>query len=278
MAQIETQTLIHQYPLIDTHCHFDAPPFAGHCEEAWAQARSQGVAAMLVPAVSEQNFAAVLALSAQEGIYAALGLHPLFVAQHTESALACLETLLTQHAAGALCTDDGRALKVSAIGEIGLDLWMPEPDLARQITLLRAQLALANRFALPVVLHSRKSHDLLLRELRRCPPARGGVLHGFSGSLQQAQAFVALGLCIGVGGVISYARAQKTRRTVAALPLECLVLETDAPDMPLSGYQGQPNRPERVQQVFQALCELRSESPDYIAEIVYKNSVKMLNL
>lgn len=263
---------------IDTHCHFDAPPFATEGAVAWAQAREQGVAAMLVPAVSRHNFAPVLALSAQAGIYAALGLHPLFVAQHDDAALETLQTLLTQHAAGALFTDDGRPMKVAAIGEIGLDLWMPEPDLPRQLMLLRAQLALANRFALPVILHSRKSHDVLLRELRQCPPARGGVLHGFSGSLQQAQAFVALGLSIGVGGVISYTRAQKTRRTVAALPLECLVLETDAPDMPLSGYQGQPNRPERVRQVFQALCELRSETADDIAEIVYKNSVRLLNL
>jgi len=144
--------------------------------------------------------------------------------------------------------------------------------------MLDAQLKLAKRYDLPVILHSRRTHDKLAAHLKRHDLPRAGVVHGFSGSLQQAERFVALGYKIGVGGTITYPRASKTRDVMAQLPLSALVLETDAPDMPLNGWQGQANRPERIVEVFQTLCSLRSEPADVIADTFIHNCNELFNL
>ncbi len=127
---------------------------------------------------------------------------------------------------------------------------MQNPQFERQQVVLSAQLKLAKQFDLPVILHSRKSHDPLAAMLRRFDVPARGVVHGFAGSLSQAQAFVKLGYYIGVGGTITYDRANKTRHVMSQLPLTSLLFETDAPDMPVSGFQGEPNRPERIEWVF----------------------------
>lgn len=253
---------------IDTHCHFDFPPFRGEEETSLARAAAGNVRHIIVPAVCADRFETVLGLGRRYAqLSAALGLHPLYIADHHEQDVERLAALLQQ----------GRS-DVAAVGEIGLDLFMEQPRLPQQIALLQSQLHLARRYDLPVILHSRRSHDQLARELKRASLPRRGVVHGFAGSLEQAQAFVRLGYCIGVGGTITYERAQKTRRTIAQLPLSCLLLETDAPDMPPAGYQGQPNRPERITQVFQALCELRPEAPADIAAAVFNNSKTLFSL
>lgn len=149
---------------------------------------------------------------------------------------------------------------------------MDNPQFERQQSVLLAQLRLAKQHDLPVILHSRRTHDQLAAALRRMQLPRRGVVHGFAGSLSQAQAFIRLGYYIGVGGTITYERAQKTRGVMAQLPLEALLLETDAPDMPLAGYQGQPNRPERAAEVFHTLCELRPEPADGIAAHLQRNT------
>ncbi len=164
-----------------------------------------------------------------------------------------------------------------AIGEIGLDLYREDPRFDIQARVLDAQLALAKRYDLPVILHSRRTHDKLAMHLKRHNLPRTGVVHGFAGSLQQAQRFIALGYKIGVGGTITYPRASKTRDVMAQLPLSALLLETDAPDMPLNGYQGQPNRPERVAAVFSELCALRSESPDDLASTLHANALDLFS-
>ncbi|MBD2784125.1 TatD family hydrolase [Xenorhabdus sp. DI] len=253
---------------IDTHCHFDFSPFAGNEIASLQQARQMGVEKIIVPAISQMNFQRVSALAeAYSPIYAALGLHPLYVAEHQETHLDELAQRLQEK--GAKCV---------AVGEIGLDLYMPDPQFDKQKSLLEVQLKFAKQHDLPVILHSRKSHDQLAAMLRKHKLPRAGVIHGFAGSLSQAQVFIRLGFYIGVGGTITYGRAQKTRNTFAQLPLSSLVLETDAPDMPLSGFQGEPNRPERVAQVFSALCELRQEPPDEIANQIYQNSVALFAL
>ena len=104
---------------------------------------------------------------------------------------------------------------------------------------------------------------------------RTGVVHGFAGSVQQAERFISLGYCIGVGGTITYPRASKTREVMTQLPLDALLLETDAPDMPLNGFQGQPNRPEQAARVFETLCELRPEAPDVIAQALFDNTQRL---
>lgn len=250
------------YRFTDTHCHFDFPPFYGQEAQSLALAQQAGVRQIIVPAVTADRFARVLRLAREHSpLYAALGLHPLYIAQHGDEQLTQLADFLASKPA-----------KLVAVGEIGLDLYMAEPQLARQQRLLAAQLKLAGRHDLPVILHSRRSHDQLAAMLRRADVPRRGVVHGFAGSLAQAQAFVRLGYFIGVGGTITYPRAQKTRGVMAQLPLAALLLETDAPDMPLAGYQGQPNRPERAADVFQALCLLRPEPADTIATQLQQNT------
>lgn len=252
----------------DTHCHFDFPPFSDDETHSLDLAAQSGVEKIIVPAIEADRFATVLALADNyPALYAALGLHPIVIHKHQDASLALLEHHLQQH-----------PQKLVAIGEIGLDLYMENPLFDKQETMLDAQLKLAKHYDLPVILHSRRTHDKLAAHLKRHDLPRTGVVHGFSGSLQQAERFVALGYKIGVGGTITYPRASKTRDVIARLPLSALVLETDSPDMPLNGWQGQPNRPERIADVFQTLCTLRSEPPDVMAETFIHNCHELFRM
>ncbi len=247
---------------VDTHCHFDFPPFTGDEEQSIAKAAEAGVQAIIVPSVEAAYFSRVLDLAAQRpALYAALGLHPIVIERHRDEDIERLDEIV--QTAGD---------KLVAIGEIGLDLYREHPHFERQQTILDAQLRLAKRHDLPVILHSRRTHDKLAMHLKRIDLPRKGVVHGFSGSLQQAQRFIALGYKIGVGGTITYPRASKTRDVMAQLPLSALLLETDAPDMPLNGFQGQPNRPEQAARVFATLCELRKETEEAIASALLENT------
>ena len=253
---------------VDTHCHFDFPPFSEQQSDSLQRAASAGVEKIIVPAVAASRFHGVLALAdAHPPLYAALGLHPIAITEHRDEDIAALERHLQQQPA-----------KLVAIGEIGLDLYMDDPQFDKQQALLDAQLRLARDYQLPVILHSRRTHDKLAMHLKRIEVPRCGVVHGFAGSLQQAQRFITAGYAIGVGGTITYPRASKTRETIARLPLHSLLLETDAPDMPLCGFQGQPNRPERIFNVWQTLCELRNEAPELIAETLRENTRRVFSL
>jgi len=256
------------FRFIDTHCHFDFPPFTGDEANSLARAAEAGVTGIIVPATEAANFARVTALADEhDALYAALGLHPIVIENHTDACLEKLEEALKT-----------RPKKLLAMGEIGLDLYRDDPQFDRQEQILDAQLKLAKRYDLPVILHSRRTHDKLAMHLKRHNLPKTGVVHGFAGSLQQAQAFIKLGYAIGVGGTITYERASKTRQTVAQLPLSSLLLETDAPDMPLQGFQGQPNRPERARQVWEVFCSLREESPEEIADALWHNSQQLFQL
>ena len=253
---------------IDTHCHFDFPPFVDDAEASIVQAGQVGVKRIIVPSVDASRFALVSKLAQQHAaLYSALGLHPINIVQHQDEHLGELESWLR--------SPDSKRV---AIGEIGLDLYMQDPQFDKQTRLLDAQLTLAKQYDLPVILHSRRTHDQLALHLRRHDVPRRGVVHGFAGSQQQAERFIQLGYAIGVGGTITYQRASKTRNTIANLPLTSLLLETDAPDMPLYGFQGQPNRPERACNVFEVLCQLRSESPDVIADALWHNAQQLFAL
>ncbi|MFU2314771.1 TatD family hydrolase [Rahnella sp. PCH160] len=256
------------FTFIDTHCHFDFPPFTGAEAESLQLAGESGVRELIVPAVTADRFRGILALARNyPQIHAALGLHPLYIAQHKEQDVELLEALLSH-----------RDVRLVAVGEIGLDLYMEEPMFEQQKRLLKAQFSLAKKENLPVILHSRRSHDQLAAMLRQAKLPATGVVHGFAGSLSQAQAFIKLGYAIGVGGTISYERAQKTRQVMAQLPLSSLLLETDAPDMPLQGFQGQPNRPERAAAVFDVLCQLRTEPAQEIADTLLANTRRVFPL
>lgn len=253
---------------IDTHCHFDFPPFTGDEAASLACAAEANVRQLIVPSVKAAYFSRILALADRyPPLFAALGLHPLYIAEHEDADLAALASHLAD-----------KSPKLVAIGEIGLDLYMDEPQFPHQLVILNMQIELAKQHDLPVILHSRRSHDPLAAALRKAALPRAGVIHGFAGSLAQAQAFIRLGYYIGVGGTITYKRAQKTRHVMASLPLSSLLLETDAPDMPLASFQGQANRPERAANVFAALCELRPEPADEIAAELMCNSQRLFSL
>ena len=253
---------------VDTHCHFDFPPFVGNETQSLQKAREAGVEKIIAVGVTADRFAGVMALADQYApVYAALGIHPMAINDFQEVHLEQLETWLKK-----------RPDKLVAIGEIGLDLFIDNPQFERQEALLDAQLRLARQYELPVILHSRRTHDKLAMHLRRIDLPRRGVVHGFAGSEQQAQAFIRAGYCIGVGGTMTYERASKTRRTLARLPLSSLLLETDSPDMPVQGFQGEPNRPERIRNIWQSLCDIREEPPQEIADVIRDNSRRLFHL
>ncbi|MFU2089350.1 TatD family hydrolase [Avibacterium avium] len=257
-------------PFFDTHTHLDyllaitQQPLAELMEES----QQAGVEKMLVVAVQAEDFNNIEKLTAlyPQQLYYGLGLHPLYIKQHRVEDL----ELLAQRLAN-------RPKNLTAVAEIGLEKGVPElltPELwQKQCEFFEAQLSLAKTNQLPVNLHSRKSHEDLYRFLKSAQLSVTGVVHGFSGSYEQAKRFVDLGYKIGVGGVITYARANKTREAIKRLPLDSLLLETDSPDMPVFGFQGQPNRPMHVRETFKVLCELRAESPDEIEARIWGNSV-----
>ncbi|RKJ98828.1 TatD family deoxyribonuclease [Alicycliphilus denitrificans] len=210
---------------IDTHCHLDEFAVHGgaaHADAERARAARAGVVHCVLPAVELANLQAVRAMAHRHGDSYALGIHPLYTPQARDGDLQALERMLEQ------CLPDPRLV---AVGEIGLDFFVPGLDAARQERFYRAQLQLARRFDLPVILHVRRSADRLLKGLRELP-VRGGIAHAFNGSLQQARAFIAMGFKLGFGGAVTYERALQLRRLAAELPLDALVLETDAPDIP----------------------------------------------
>ena len=207
---------------IDTHCHLDAAEFAADRDTVREQAAAAGVAHCVIPAVERANWDAVRQLAHRHGDSYALGIHPLYTARAADADLALLAQALEQH---------HRDPRLVAIGEIGLDFFANGLDPARQELFYRAQLQLARRFDLPVILHVRRSADKLLKGLRDIA-VPGGIAHAFNGSLQQAQAFIALGFKLGFGGAVTYDRALQLRRLAAELPASALVLETDAPDIP----------------------------------------------
>lgn len=258
----------------DTHTHLDylSESLNLSISTLVENAQKHQVEKILVVSVFAKNFEKVTACANEkpENIVYGLGLHPLYIQQHRLSDLDLLENRLSQKAP--LCT---------AIGEIGLEKAVSEvatPELwKKQCEFLEAQLALAKKFNLPVNLHSRKSHDQLFMFLKKAQLSQTGVIHGFAGSYEQAKRFVDLGYKMGVGGTITYQRANKTREAIRKLPLESLLLETDAPDMPVFGFQGQPNRPERLIMSFNSLCELRNEQPEIIAETIWQNSERLFS-
>lgn len=249
--------------LVDTHCHLQFAAFDSDRAEMLMRAHQVGVAHVVVPGVSAATWAAQCDFAKRyQHWHNAFGLHPYFIDQHQMSDVDALRALLAETPS-------------VAVGEIGLDATCPNITLQRDI--FEAQLALAKDFDLPVILHHRKTLDELLKHVR-CHNIQHGVVHAFSGSKEQANAWVEQGFMLGIGGVITYSRANKTRAAVAAAPLGALVLETDSPDMPTAGKHGQRNEPAYLTRVFDALCELREESPAELRHALWQNSTRLFDL
>jgi TatD DNase family protein len=207
---------------IDTHCHLDAPEFDADRDAVLVAARTAGVHMLVLPAVQAADFPRVQGLAARHGLAYALGIHPLFVDRASEADLDILRDSLDA------ARDDPRLV---AVGEIGLDHFVPGLDAERQAHFYRAQLKIARDAGLPVILHVRRSADALLAGLRRID-VPGGIAHAFNGSAAQAQAFAALGFRLGFGGAMTHERALRIRALAAEVPDTVPVLETDAPDIP----------------------------------------------
>ena len=266
---------------IDTHCHLDAAEFLPDVASVRARAASQGVAHCVLPAVSASNFAAVRLLAHEFSDSYALGIHPLCVPAAQEADLQTLDAELT------LRQSDPRLV---AVGEIGLDYFVPalqqSPMRERQEFFYRAQLKLARKHGLPVILHVRRSADKLLKHLRELQPEGGwrGVGHAFNGSSNQALEFIKLGFKLGFGGTVTFDSARQIRRLASELPLNALVMETDSPDIPphwlyrtaaqRAGGQGQGrNEPGELPRIAGVLAQLRGVSDAALAQATTANAL-----
>ena len=269
---------------IDSHCHLDAFEFSGDLAQVRAQAASNGVVHCVIPAVEVANFDAVRQIAHQMGDSYCLGIHPLYVPQASEADLATLDAHLSQH------RDDPRLV---AVGEIGLDYFVPQltqsPLREKQEHFYRAQLKLARKYDLPVVLHVRRSADILLKHLRDFAAIKPwhGIAHAFNGSAVQAQEFIKLGFKLGFGGALTFERALQLRSLATSLPLSALVLETDAPDIPphwlyataeqrAQGAAQGRNAPGELPRIAAEVAQLRGISLAELAQAAQANTSEAL--
>lgn len=237
----------------DSHCHFGDEPLRSSAEDVYRRALENGVRRFMIPEVhpSDERFIEGFA-STHEGVFRAFGIHPWAASEWD----------------GKEFSPSSVSRSVKAIGECGLDR-LHTSDFELETRLFEAQIALAESLHLPLLVHSLRANNEVMRVLKR-HHARG-VIHGFSGSCEEAMAFISLGFFLGAGGVITYQRAQKTRRTFARIPLGSILLETDSPAMPLSGFQGEANMPERVPIVAKCLAELRGISVQEVSDATERN-------
>jgi TatD DNase family protein len=253
--------------LIDTHTHLDFPDFASDRGAVLANARALGVERMVLLGVAQANWQRLwdLVLS-EDGLYAAFGLHPVFLAEHQPEHLQAMRGWLERLS--------GQP-KLCAVGEIGLDYFLPELDRAQQQALFGAQLALAAEFELPALLHVRRSHADVIASLKHYRLKRGGIVHAFAGSLEEAREYLKLGFKLGLGGAATWPQALRLRKVIAALPLEAIVLETDSPDMAPAMHPQQRNSPEFLPDICANLAELKGLSPSELASISSQNACQL---
>ena len=253
--------------LIDTHCHLDNDQFSIDRIDVLDNCHRGGITRIVIPATVISGWLQLLMLcETQKGLYPALGLHPMFIASHKDNDIKLLERWIRDH-----------RQQVVAVGEIGLDYYDKQLDRKRQQTLFEAQLHIAQEFDLPVILHVRKAHDRVLKTLKRIP-VKGGIVHAFSGSEQQAQRYIEMGFKLGFGGTVTYENSSRIHKLAVNLPLEAIVLETDAPDMVVSSHHGERNSPEYLLEILEALSALREESKKDIAKQTTKNAIDVLAL
>jgi TatD DNase family protein len=238
--------------LFDTHCHLDVSEFDADRDAVLRRSRAAGVSRLVVPAIDAAGWSGLIGLCRREaGLYPALGMHPIYSAYHRDAHIDALRELIERE-------------RPVAIGEIGLDFYIEGADRARQQAIFEAQLALAEEYRLPVLLHVRKAHDQVLQTLKRFRLV-GGIAHAFNGSLPQAEQYLALGFKFGFGGMLTYAHSSKIRNLARELPLEAMVLETDAPDMATAAHHGERNSPEYLPQVAHSLAEVRGMQLEEVA-------------
>jgi TatD DNase family protein len=251
--------------LIDSHSHIDTDAFDADRAAVVDRARAAGVLRQMVPAIAREGWKQLAEVCAtHEGLFPAYGLHPMFLDRHDPRHLDDLVEIIARE-------------QPLAVGECGLDFHVEGLDRDRQYVYFTRQLEIARDHELPVIVHARRAFDEVTACFRRIGNLRG-VVHSFSGSAQQASALWKLGFSLGIGGPVTYPRARRLRQIVAGMPLEFLLLETDSPDQPLHGHQGQRNEPARLAEVLKVVAELRNQSESEIAEATSKNARRLFNL
>lgn len=250
--------------LVDTHCHIDVAAFDVDRTEVLDRCRSSGVTRIVVPGIMANSWEKLQkTCDANPGLYASFGLHPVYLDQHSSDDIDALSERV-QHQ------------RPIAVGEIGLDYFLDGLDRDRQKSLFQAQLMVAKNASLPVLLHVRKSHDDVLSLLRKTKVC-GGICHAFNGSLQQAQQYIDLGFKLGFGGMLTFDRSHKLHHLAQQLPLEAIVLETDAPDMTGASHHGQRNSPEYLPEYLAALASIRKEDVELVAAQTTANAEFVLD-
>ena len=251
--------------LVDSHSHFDAPEFDGDRDAALARARAAGVTQQVVPAVAASSWPKLREVCAQDaGLFAAYGLHPMYLSEHRPAHLEDLRTWIERE-------------KPVAVGECGLDFFVEGLDAETQQQYFDGQLRLAREFDLPVIVHARRAVDAVIASIRRIGGLRG-VVHSFSGSPEQARQLRQLGFLIGLGGPVTYERANRLRTLARTMPLDHLLLETDAPDQPDAGIRGQRNEPARLPVVRDVIAGLRGITAVEVSQATTRNAERLFNL
>lgn len=259
---------------IDTHCHLDAPEFSGSLPDIISAANNHRVQAILLPAVKAADCQNVKELTSKysnqiPGLVYTLGIHPLYSNQLQAGDLEIVDQQIAQS------LSDPRFI---GVGEIGLDYFVEDLDPQQQDLIFNAQLDLAEKYQLPVILHVRRSQDAILKALRR-RNIPGGIAHAFNGSMQQAEQFIALGFKLGFGGAATYERALQIRRLLKDLPLESIVTETDAPDIPPAWLRGEGirfNEPAFLPRIARELAAIRGIDEVAFAQAVWRNAMHVL--
>ncbi|HMN34950.1 MAG TPA: TatD family hydrolase [Chiayiivirga sp.] len=251
--------------LTDSHCHIDAPEFDADRAELLARAAAAGVTRIIAPAISAAGWPRLREIArAFPQVAPAWGLHPMYLAEHRPEHIAHLREWVERE-------------RPVAIGECGLDFFVAGLDPDTQREFLIGQLRLAREFDLPVILHARRAVDEVTALLRRIGGLRG-VVHSFSGSRQQAETLCGMGFLLGIGGPVTYDRANRLRSLAATLPISHLLLETDAPDQPDSAIRGQRNEPARLRAIAEAIAELRGETVEHVVRQTATNAAALFNL
>lgn len=250
--------------IIDTHCHLDVADFDIDRDDVLDRCHAVGISKIIIPAIESKTWLTLLGLcQSNKGLYPALGLHPVFIQQHQADDVKKLEHLVEQ-------------VSPVAIGEIGLDFYLKDLDKNMQLELFEQQLLVAQKYNLPVILHVRKAHDQVLQLLKKIK-VKGGFCHAFNGSMQQAEKYIELGFKLGFGGTLTYDNSTKIHKLAKLLPLESIVLETDAPDMVVESHHGERNSPEYITESLAALAKIRGEDISIIAEQTSINANDVIN-
>lgn len=253
--------------MIDTHCHLDFDAFDQDRPDVLKECHTAGITDIVIPGTTSSTWERTLELTrTTPGLHAALGLHPYFLEQHTAADIDHLSALLRDQE------------EVVAVGEIGLDFALKTLEKRKQAELFGKQLTIAATTTLPVILHVRKSHDETIRMLRNSGLQNGGTVHAFNGSMQQAEAYMDMGFCLGFGGMLTYPHSSKLHSLARMIPAENIVLETDAPDMTGFAHHGQRNSPAYLPEVRDMLAKLRGETPEEIDHYTTKNARRVFNL